>query len=193
MISCRRPANRPGRLTGPSGPSKRYSFCTAIHGIRRRLAASASRARVSFFSSTSNSWRAASHSCGDTIGGVFIVACPPSGTRRRCRTGDPTGALALHPVRRFAQHSGLQREPVGPAPIVRRSTPVGLGVLTNALAAANDVVERDVHHGPLEVDVADLQIAQLTASHQPAYRVSRIGPRTLQVGRVGLEPTTGGL
>jgi len=52
------------------------------------------------------------------------VACPPSDTRRRCRTGAPAGALALHPVRRLAQHTGLEREPVGPAPIVRRSMPV---------------------------------------------------------------------
>jgi hypothetical protein len=52
------------------------------------------------------------------------VACPPSGTRRRCRTGARRGALAIHPVRRLAQHTGLEREPVGPAPIVRRSTPV---------------------------------------------------------------------
>jgi len=36
----------------------------------------------------------------------------------------PAGAPALHPVRRFAQHTGLEREPVGPAPIVRCSTPV---------------------------------------------------------------------
>src|SRR5215469_3552263 len=77
MISWRRPSNRSRRLAGPSGPSKRYSFSTAIHGIRRRLAASASRARVSFFSSTSSSARAAFHSCGDTIGGVFIVAVLP--------------------------------------------------------------------------------------------------------------------
>jgi hypothetical protein len=32
---------------------------------------------VSSFSFTSNSWRAASHSCGDTIGGKSIVV-PPS-------------------------------------------------------------------------------------------------------------------
>src|SRR5262245_56802751 len=33
----------------------------------------ASRARVSSFSFTSSCWRAASHSCGDTIGGMFMV------------------------------------------------------------------------------------------------------------------------
>src|ERR1700760_1556067 len=38
----------------------------------RRMAASASRARVNSFSLTSISWRAASHSCADTIGGVFM-------------------------------------------------------------------------------------------------------------------------
>ena len=64
------------------------------------------------------------------------MACPPSGTRRRCRTGAPTGALALHPVRRLARHSGLEREPVGPAPIVRRSMPVSLSRASAATCAA---------------------------------------------------------
>ena len=56
----------------PSGPSNSYALSTGVHGIRRRIAASASRARVSSFSLTSISWSAASHSCADTIGGVFI-------------------------------------------------------------------------------------------------------------------------
>src|SRR5918999_2081983 len=60
------------RLAGPLGPSNAYSFSTAILGIRRRSAASASRTRVSSFSFTNSSWRAASHSCGETIGGMFI-------------------------------------------------------------------------------------------------------------------------
>ena len=60
-----------------------------------------------------------------------------------------------------------------------RAPAVGLGVLANALAAANDVVERNVYQGAVQVDVADLQAAQLTAADT--------------VGRVGLEPTTGGL
>jgi len=48
----------------------------------------------------------------------------------------PAGALALHPVRRLAQHSGLEREPVGPAPIVRRSTPVSSSQASAATCAA---------------------------------------------------------
>src|SRR5215204_2499186 len=40
--------------------------------MRRRLAASASRAWVSSFSSTSSSSRAAFQSCGDTVGGMFM-------------------------------------------------------------------------------------------------------------------------
>src|SRR5213075_2273764 len=72
MISCRRPSNRSSRLALPLGPSKLYSFSTAIHGIRRRSAASASRARVNSFSFTSRFWRAASHSFDDTILGGFI-------------------------------------------------------------------------------------------------------------------------
>src|ERR1700727_1044958 len=54
-----------------------YAFFTASHGIRRRSAASASRARVRAFSLTRSCSRAASHSCGDTILGVFM-ACSPS-------------------------------------------------------------------------------------------------------------------
>src|SRR5579863_200363 len=63
-------------LTLPVGPSNTYFFSTAIHGIRRRSAASASRERVKAFSFTSSCWRAASHSCGDTTGGVFIAIFP---------------------------------------------------------------------------------------------------------------------
>src|SRR5262249_16460397 len=54
-------------------PSNSYFFSTAIHGIRRRSAASASRARVKDFSFLRSCWRAASHSLRDTIGGVFIL------------------------------------------------------------------------------------------------------------------------
>ncbi|SKU85306.1 Uncharacterised protein [Mycobacteroides abscessus subsp. abscessus] len=47
---------------------------TSVQGMRRRLAASASRARVSAFSSTSIARCAVSHSCADTIAGVFILS-----------------------------------------------------------------------------------------------------------------------
>src|SRR5215475_5390438 len=76
MISWRRPSNRSSRFTLPLGPSNSYIFSTTIHGIRRRSAASASRARVKDFSFTRRRWRAASHSFCDTIGGVFIPRCP---------------------------------------------------------------------------------------------------------------------
>src|SRR6266568_1747371 len=76
MINCRRPSNKSSRLTLPFGPSNSYFFATAIHGIRRRSAASASREWVKAFSFTSSCWRAASHSCADTIGGVFFGRCP---------------------------------------------------------------------------------------------------------------------
>src|SRR5262245_63968712 len=56
----------------PLDPSNLYSFSTASHGIRRRLAANASRARVNSFSFTRSFCRAASHSFGDTTFGVFI-------------------------------------------------------------------------------------------------------------------------
>src|SRR6516225_5049941 len=76
MINCRRPSNKSSRLTLPLGPSNSYFLSTVIHGIRRRSAASASRERVKAFSFTRRCWRAASHSCGDTIGGVFMGRCP---------------------------------------------------------------------------------------------------------------------
>src|SRR5215469_13361355 len=76
MISCLRPSNKSSRLTLPLGPSNSYFFSTAIHGIRRRSAANASRERVKAFSFTRSCWRAASHSCGDTSGGVFVGRCP---------------------------------------------------------------------------------------------------------------------
>src|SRR5262245_3447802 len=63
-------------LTLPLGPSNSYFFSTSIHGIRRRSAASASRERVKAFSFTRSCCHAASHSCADTIGGVFIAFCP---------------------------------------------------------------------------------------------------------------------
>src|SRR6266567_3942935 len=84
MISCRRPSNKSSRLTLPLGPSNSYFFSTAIHGIRRRSAASASRERVKAFSFTRSCWRAASHSCCDTIGGVFIARCPLPGSLSLC-------------------------------------------------------------------------------------------------------------
>src|SRR5689334_4316539 len=73
MINCRRPSNKSSKLTLPWGPSNSYFLSTAIHGILRRSAASASRAGVKAFSFMRSCWRASSHSCCDTIGGVFVV------------------------------------------------------------------------------------------------------------------------
>jgi hypothetical protein len=42
---------------------------------------------------------------------------------------------------------------------------VGLGVFTHALTAADDVIEGDVHQAPVQVDVTELQAAQLPAAH----------------------------
>src|SRR5215813_11929020 len=72
MINCRRPSNRSSRLALPLGPSNSYFFSTASHGIRRRSAASASRAWVSSFSFTRSCWRAASHSCDGTTFGISM-------------------------------------------------------------------------------------------------------------------------
>jgi len=58
----------------PLAPLEFVAFSTAIHGIRGRSAARASRARVSAFSFTSICWRAAAQVCADTMGGLFIPA-----------------------------------------------------------------------------------------------------------------------
>src|SRR5580700_6207433 len=85
--------------------------------MRRRSAASASRARVDAFSFTSSRWRAASHSSGDTMGGAFnrrSAMCYPLQKDRCCHEDDcgrpkdtgrflasgknvPTGAPERHP------------------------------------------------------------------------------------------------
>src|SRR5579863_4962427 len=65
--------NNSSRPTLPLGPSNSYFLSTASQGIRRRSAASASRERVKAFSFTRSCWCAASHSCCETIGGVFIA------------------------------------------------------------------------------------------------------------------------
>ena len=102
-ISWRRPSNRSSRLALPFGPSNSYSLSTASHGIRRRSAASASRARVNAFSLTSSSCRADSHSSGDTIGGVFIAGSPSSASSSRHLSEDEVPQLAT-----FEASAGLR-------------------------------------------------------------------------------------
>ena len=111
-------ARRTGRAGSPArpGPRSAYSFSTAIRGIRRRSAASASRARVSSFSLTSSSSRAASHSCGrDDRRGVHRASFLLQVLVDDVEQAPPEGALAIHPVGRLAEHVGLEREPVRPA------------------------------------------------------------------------------
>src|SRR5829696_5760694 len=77
-----------------------------MRGIRLRWAASASRARVSSFSLTSSSSRAACHSSGDTIGGVFIGSVLLQIVVGDVEQTPPEGALAIHPVGCLAEHRG---------------------------------------------------------------------------------------
>ena len=51
-----------------------------------------------------------------------------------------------------------------------------LGVLADALTAADDVVEGDVNQATAEVDVADLQAAQLTAAHAGDHHQRQVQP-----------------
>jgi hypothetical protein len=62
---------------------------------------------------------------------------------------------------------------------------VGLGVLADALSSADHVVEGDVDQAAVEVDVADLQAALLTAAdtgdhHQPQVQPQSIAARAGQ-------------
>jgi hypothetical protein len=59
--------------SGPSGPSKTYSFSTLTQGNSRRCRSTSSRWRVSCFSLISSSLRAASHSVGDTTFGRSLL------------------------------------------------------------------------------------------------------------------------
>src|SRR5215203_3797954 len=93
----------------PSGPSNAYALSTASHGIRRRSAASASRARVSAFSFTSSSWRAASHACGDTIGGGFMADSshnlgPRPSPASSYQSRPLGGGASVGPLMRLLQH-----------------------------------------------------------------------------------------
>src|SRR5262252_755818 len=58
------------------GPLECVRLSTTIQGIRRRSAASASRDRVKAFSFSRSCSRTASHSCCDTIEGMFVARCP---------------------------------------------------------------------------------------------------------------------
>src|SRR5262245_36592439 len=78
MTSWRRPSKRSSRVAGPFGPSNAYGLVISVRGMRRRAAASASRARVSSFSLTRSSWSAACQSCGETTGGMFIPVLTPA-------------------------------------------------------------------------------------------------------------------
>ena len=57
------------------------------------------------------------------------------------------------------------------------------GVLADALTAADDVIERDVHQAPVQVDVADLQAAQLTAAHAGNQPSRGYSPRAVLLAR----------
>ena len=64
------------------------------------------------------------------------MACPPSGTRRRCRTGAPhRRACDLYSPSLGSAHRARARA-MGPAPIVRRSMPVSSSRASAATCAA---------------------------------------------------------
>jgi hypothetical protein len=65
---------------------------------------------VSAFSSTSSSWRAISHSCGETIGCIFIAVPPSSGSRRGVRPdARSSGSVVGRPVSTDAVEIGHEQ------------------------------------------------------------------------------------
>src|ERR1700722_8179424 len=66
MRSCERPLKRSAREAVPSSVSKRYSLSIRTQGSSCRHRASSSLRRVSAFSASSSSFRAAIHSSCDT-------------------------------------------------------------------------------------------------------------------------------
>jgi hypothetical protein len=72
-ISWRLPPNIPASAAGPCGPSKTYSFSIRTMGSLRRSVLSASRRRVSFFSSVSSRSLDSSHCSRDTTSGKAIT------------------------------------------------------------------------------------------------------------------------
>src|SRR5258708_9458938 len=74
MRSCERPLKRSARDAMPSSVSKLYSLSIRTQGSSCRRCASSSLRRVSAFSSSSNSSRAASHSSRVPIFWLFIAS-----------------------------------------------------------------------------------------------------------------------
>src|SRR6266852_6785804 len=66
MINWLLPPKRSPNDSFPPGPSKTYCFSTFSQGSSRRCRLKSSRSRVNSFSFFNNSFRAASHSAGDT-------------------------------------------------------------------------------------------------------------------------------
>src|SRR5690242_10915083 len=72
MISCGRPSKMSASVTFPLGPSKTYSLSISTIGRLRRSMLRASRARVSSFSFSISSIRAARHCSREAIWGRVI-------------------------------------------------------------------------------------------------------------------------
>src|SRR5690606_18245255 len=98
-------SNRSARVTRPAGPSNGYSLSIRTMGRLRRRAFSASRARVSSFSSASNSFRRASHSSLEATRGLSwrrlsdMTALPVALVTDTGRTGPPDSDSRLRLVR----------------------------------------------------------------------------------------------
>src|SRR5207237_10774313 len=90
-----------------------YSSAAARPGMRRRSAASRSLARVTAFSFTSSSCQAASHSCAETIGGVFMAPSPPASLRSVDHT-DTTRSRNWAMARRLPLPGADRRQPARP-------------------------------------------------------------------------------
>src|SRR5262249_6959556 len=102
---------------------------------------------------------------GDLVGGPVRVPRPGMGrvggeqVRVIAQLDADGGQVGLDLVR-IGRDQGAGVRVDGQPPILMR-----LGVLANALAAADDVVEGDVDQATVEVEIVDLQAAQLAAAY----------------------------
>src|ERR687898_3323907 len=144
--------------------------------MRRRSAASASRARVCAFSFTSKSSCAASHSWRETIGGVFISAFPPSGSRDAPLI-DQRAAADVDNRRRHAAGPVGGGEGGRVADVLERCGPpeqrLPLDQLDNLLATLEALWERLGHPSARERDDAYSVRAQLDGE-LPPDRLDRV-------------------
>src|SRR3954452_19828106 len=188
--SWRRPSKRSSSVAAPSVPSNRYVFSTATIGIRRRQAASASRARVTSFSFPSSAARGTSHSSGPTISGFGVpIRSTPRFVAMMAAPTPPrrTAFGTRRQLHRLAGHVGLPSTNRGAPPARRSEASTGTATRTAVLFAAS---VQDERHLEMDAEAGDLPIANqnllllhpgpLDVAHRLACLRDRVANRGLE-------------